>query len=246
MNKTTIDDKLLYKPTSIIMPAYREPEKFMRAFEMLLKTTSQKETPFEIIIIDNGAEPKLKKIIKEIKKMKLLFVKFINNKNNLGTSKGFNIGAQKAKGYYLCFFNSDYYMSIGWLKSMIDCFEHKKNIGLVSCSTNVTGNDDERCNNEYEIIGNYKESKCAIAQMFTTKNIWEEVGGFDENYFFSHEDLDFNMKIRKKGYKIFVNRKTFGYHDHEHLRKMSCEGHKQVHKSRKYFINKWGDVFPWA
>ena len=179
----------------------------------------------------------------------------ITNKKNLGTSAGFNQGAKYATGYYLCFFNSDYYMNLGWLDSMIECFEHQPNIGLISCATNATGNKDEVFNiiiNKYfvspmqaDIPFDYKESYCAIAQMFTTKKIWEEVEGFDEDlYPVEFEDLDFNERIKAKNYKIFVNRKTFGYHDYDKTK--SKERKTTRDRNRKIFYKKWGKRHTWA
>ena len=67
-----------------------------------------------------------------------------------------------------------------------------------------------------------------------------------QEFFFGFEDLDFNEKIKEKGYKIFVNRKTFGYHDHDSEKKRLDEGHKQINKSRETFRKKWGNKFTWA
>jgi len=224
---------------SIIILAYKEPEKFKKMFETLLKNTHQDKTPFEIIIIDNNCDAEIRDYLNECKHKQGFTV--LRSLKNLGTSKGFNIGAETASGHYLCFFNSDYYMIDGWLESMIDCFEHEPNIGLISCCTNITGNIDER-HTKME----YKESECAIAQMFTTKDIWDEVNGFSEEFFFGFEDLDFNEKIKEKGYKVFVNGKTFGYHDHDPKIKALDKGHQQMPKSRAIFRKKWGDKYLWA
>jgi len=239
------------KKTSIIILAYKEPKKFKIMFETLLKTTSQTRTPYEIVVIMNNCDPQISKYLND-KDVDIL----IHNPENFGTSVGFNQGADMATGDYLCFFNSDYYMNTGWLDSMIKCFEHQEKIGLISCATNVSGNIDERFNifnnpifdvpMQADIPFDYKESECAIAQMFTTRTIWEEVYGFGEEYFFGFEDLDFNEKIKEKGYKIFVNRKTFGYHDHDSKVKSLDIGHQQIEKSRETFRNKWGNKYKWA
>ncbi len=51
------------KKTSIIILAYKEPEKFRRMFETLLKHTSQKRTPFEIIVIENDCDLSIREYI---------------------------------------------------------------------------------------------------------------------------------------------------------------------------------------
>jgi len=239
------------KKTSIIILAYKEPEKFKKMLETLLKHTHQKKTPFEIVIVNNSDLPEFQfknhSPLSFIDKMQRKSFEKETNCSiyecggiNLGTSKGFNQGAELSTGHYLCFFNSDYYMIDNWLESMIDCFEHKPKIGLVSCSTNVSGNIDER-----QMKMDYKESECAIAQMFTTKKIWKEVDGFNEDLFpVEFEDLDFSERIKEKGYRIFVNRKTFGYHDHDNS-KFNDRKISRI-KNRTIFRNKWGNKYPWA
>ena len=108
--------------TSIIILAYKEPEKFKRMFETLLRNTDKSITPFEIIIVDNGSEEKMKDYLKE-QEGKIDYL--VNLSENRGVTKGYNLAVSYSKGHYLCFFNSDYYMMKGWLKSMIDCFEHQ-------------------------------------------------------------------------------------------------------------------------
>ncbi len=231
-----------YKKTSIIILAYKEPEKFKTMFETILKHTHQKETPYEIIVIGNNPDMWIHKYISEnLDKI----AKYSMFTKNCGTSKGFNYGAEKASGHYICFFNSDYYMMDNWLKSMIDCFEHRPNIGLCSCCTNCTGNSVERYEAIAGLPNDYIKAECAIAQMFTTKEIWKEVGGFDENlYPITFEDLDFNERVKKKGYDIFVNRKCFGFHDYVPDKE---KGRTEIKdRNRKLFIKKWGDKHTWA
>ena len=236
------------KKTSIIVLAYKEPAKFKIMFDKLVKNINRADTPYEIIILLNGADKGIREFLSPdnlwyyVAKYDLNF-HIIDKPRNLGASKGYNAAVKCATGHYLCFFNSDYYMQKDWLKSMIECFEHQKNIGIVSCCTNETGNADEKCASITDLKGDFKESECAIAQMFTTKNIFDEVNGFDEDYIAGFLDLDFNERIKAKGYKAFVNRKTFGYHDYNSANKY-CAGHREL------FRKKWGDQiadrYKWA
>ncbi len=231
-----------YKKTSIIILAYKEPKKFKKMFETLIKNTHQEKTPYEIIVIGNNPDMWIHRYVSE--NLDKIFKYSIFTKN-CGTSKGFNYGAEKASGHYICFFNSDYYMMDNWLESMIDCFEHQPNIGLVSCCTNCTGNVVEKYGEITQLPKDYVEAECAIAQMFTTKEIWKEVKGLDENlYPVTFEDLDFNEKIKEKGYRVFVNRKCFGFHDYMPDKEGGRDALKR--RNRKLFKDKWGDKYKWA
>ena len=242
----------MYKKTSIIILAHKEPEKFKKMFETLLKHTHQKETPFEIIVVDNNCDIEIRKyVLKKHFNGRIAAVLNVEGEN-LGTSKGFNRGVKETTGYYLCFFNSDYYMIDNWLKRMIDCFEHQSNIGAISCCTNASGNEDEKVemvikDNKYVLRAEneYKQTECCLAQIFTTKKIFEEVDGFDEQYYpITFEDLDFSEKLKAKGYKLFVNKKCFGYHDYEPNKETGREEIKA--RNRKLFYEKWGIKHKWA
>lgn len=250
-----------YGLTSIIILAYKEPEKFERMFEIILQMTDQAITPYEIIVVDNNADSKIKEYLKLQNETLNNITQLIVNDKNIGVTKAYNAAAKLAKGKYLCFFNSDYYVETNWLKSMIDCFEHKSGIGICSCCTNVSGNLAERPKGiTHNIIygegttvasilhNDYIEADCAIANMFTTKAIFDEVEGFDENYFVAFLDLDLNEKIKARGYSAFINRKTFAIHDYMSGKEAIIS--KEADAGRNYFHKKWGpeisDLYKWA
>jgi len=234
------------KLTSIILLAYKEPEKFKKMFRVLINNTNKEKTPYEIIIIDNQADKEIIDYIDPYLKTnkKPVDITVIHNKKNVGVAKGYNQGAKIARGHYLAFLNTDYYMMPDWLESMINCFEHQPRIGMISICTNWTANHNEKVDCTFdgetavvELPNNYKESEYAIACMFITKEILEEVGWFDEYYFVHWEDLDINEAIKQVGYKLFVNRKCFGYHDFKVSKLKGRE--KEDLKGRIYFQKKW-------
>ena len=51
--------------TSIIILAYKEPKKFKKMFDTLLRNTDKEKTPYEIIVVDNNAEKEIKKYLYE-------------------------------------------------------------------------------------------------------------------------------------------------------------------------------------
>jgi GT2 family glycosyltransferase len=50
------------------------------------------------------------------------------------------------------------------------------------------------------------------AAFLIEKKIFNELGGFDENYFFYYEDTDFGWRLRSRGYKIILSPKAKVYH----------------------------------
>ncbi len=47
------------------------------------------------------------------------------------------------------------------------------------------------------------------------RNVWEEFGGFEENYFMYYEDTDLSLRIRLKGYKIGLIPNAHVKHDYD-------------------------------
>lgn len=88
---------------------------------------------YEIILIDNGsgnADPdKLDRYIKE----NHLDIKYIRNKNNLGFSKGNNIGIKEAKGEYIAFMNSDTELTDNSYLKAVEYMNENEDIGAIGC-----------------------------------------------------------------------------------------------------------------
>jgi hypothetical protein len=52
-------------------------------------------------------------------------------------------------------------------------------------------------------------SGCAL---LAPRRVWEEVGGFDELFFWSGEDVDWSLRLRKAGYKLFYEPRALVWH----------------------------------
>jgi GT2 family glycosyltransferase len=78
----------------------------------------------------------------------------------------------------------------------------------------------------------------------TKKTIFEEIGGFDENYSHAFNDVDFCLKIRERGYLIVYTPYAELYH-HESLSRGyedTPEKQERFKKEIEYFQRKWKEV----
>ncbi len=85
---------------SIIIPTYNRANFIAKTIESFLQQTYSN---FEIIVIDDGSTDNTETVINTIKDKRVLYYKKINEER--GAAR--NFGAQKAKGDYLNFFDSD-------------------------------------------------------------------------------------------------------------------------------------------
>lgn len=189
--------------------------------ELCLKSveTAIENIDAEIIVVDNNSPDDSCKMVASL----FPSVKLIENKDNSGFSKGNNIGVAQAKGEYLCILNPDTVVAEDTFIKLLDFADSKENLGIVGCQLidgkgkflpeskrnipspkvslkKMLGNDKTYYANHLEIDSNGKVEILVGAFMFLKKDVYNAVGGFDEDYFMYGEDIDLSYKVLKAGY----------------------------------------------
>ncbi len=176
----------------------------------------------EIIVVDNNSEDESCEMIKTLFPEVIL----IENNENFGFSKGNNIGVSRAKGEYLCILNPDTVVAEDTFTSLLNFASNKEKLGVVGCKL-INGAGDflpeSKRNIPYvnaafkKLFGNSKayyanhlneneSGKVDIlvgAFMLIKREVFNKVGGFDEDYFMYGEDIDLSYKVLKSGYKNY-------------------------------------------
>jgi GT2 family glycosyltransferase len=151
-------------------------------------------------------------------------VVLIENSENVGFSKANNQAVAVAKGEYVCILNPDTAVSEDTFSKTIEYYESIENIGALGVYLmDGTGNflPESKRNLPTPTVSLMKltgfTQKYYANQIFETeqgtvevlvgafmllkRSIYNQVGGFDEDYFMYGEDIDFSYKITKAGYK---------------------------------------------
>src|SRR3989304_9769073 len=110
---------------SIIILTYNNLDLNKRCIESVLKYS---DGDFEIIIVDNASKDKTPDYLRTLKNDK---IKVILNDENLGFSKGNNLGAKAASGEILIFLNNDTEVTKDWLTPIIGQLQ-KESVGIVA------------------------------------------------------------------------------------------------------------------
>ncbi|MFC0605236.1 glycosyltransferase family 2 protein [Winogradskyella pulchriflava] len=189
--------------------------------ELCLKSVEAaiKELDAEIIVVDNNSPDDSCEMVKSL----FPNVKLIENKENFGFSKGNNIGVAEAKGEYLCILNPDTVVAEDTFFKLLKFADSKENLGIVGCQL-IDGKgqflpESKRnvpttkiafqkmvgyANNYYNLNidkdGIGKTDVLVGAFMLLKQEVYNNVGGFDEDYFMYGEDIDLSFKILKAGY----------------------------------------------
>lgn len=184
-----------------------------------------KNNEIEIIIADNNS---LDDTLEKAKKHKDL-VKVISNGGNVGYAKGNNLASKKAKGEFLLFLNPDAKLIKGDLLDVLSCFDDKK-VGIVGGEImSLDGKREFSCGSFYNPLNTFflslgleeklgvryapkKEQRVGFVSggfLFIRKSLFEQINGFDENYFMYIEDSELCYQVKKRGYKtVFTNKAT--------------------------------------
>jgi len=189
--------------------------------ELCLKSVQEalKDIDAEIIVVDNNSSDESCQMVNDAFPEVIL----IQNDKNLGFSKGNNQGVKLAKGEYILILNPDTVVAEDSLKKLLEFADSKKNVGIVGCKLidgsgkflpeskrniptpkvsirKIFGNSSSYYANHINENNTYKADILVGACMLLKKEMYQKVGGFDEDYFMYGEDIDLSFKILKLGY----------------------------------------------
>jgi len=177
---------------------------------------------YEIIVADNNSNDKsILNLNKEFN-----FIKFISIPENIGFASGNNYAVKYSTAKYLLFINPDIELVDNSLEKLPGIYSREENAGIISGLLINKNNTVQYCFNDFPdlswefflMIGkgyNRKIKKLThrkeISQninfdvdwfhgafLFMEKNIYDKIGGFNENYFMYYEDVELCYKVKKK------------------------------------------------
>ena len=252
---------------SIIIVNYHVKKELFACIQSIL--VSNPQTAFEVIVIDNDEE---KKIRTDLKK-KFPQVIYISNTNK-GFGQGNNMGAGHAKGEYLFFLNPDTEIYPGTIDNLVQFLQKKKDAAIVAPL--LLGTDGKAYqqgtltlnplraifslsifhklfpNNatarQYFLAGwdrkSVKEVDVAPGTAFMIrKDLFEKLGGFDEKFFLFFEEFDLCKRIKEAGYKIFIYPKAIVVHAWGVSTKQRSDINQIFENSRFYYFRKHFGLF---
>ncbi|MDH5686564.1 MAG: glycosyltransferase family 2 protein [Candidatus Bathyarchaeota archaeon] len=138
----------------------------------------------------------------------------------IGVGEAINIGIRASKGRLIAFdFNNDEVAHPSWLSSLVEVIKESDDIGIVGGTRVFHGSDNrifeagmkldfffhthqrhrlkriddipmELVNVDYVAVGLFR------------RELIDEIGWFDEDYYFYGEDADFCLRTRRRGYRV--------------------------------------------
>lgn len=202
--------------------------------EKFLPTVIEKSSMANIYIADNASTDDSISLIEN----NFPSVKIIQNQLNEGYAKGYNDALKDLKEKYFVLLNSDIEVTDNWIKPIINLMEENPNISACQPKILDYNNKDsfeyagasggyidnlgypftrgrifdsiESDNNQYDDV---KEIFWASgACFFVRADHFNEVNGFDNDFFAHQEEIDLCWRLKIKGYQIMVHPRSVVYH----------------------------------
>jgi len=195
---------------SVIIVNYNARDWLVRSVQSILDQSLQN---FECFIVDNGSDDGSMSTLPDLDKR----FHIIKSTENLGFSTANNLAAKETKAPWLALLNPDAFARPDWLEQLLNATKLAPNVTMVGSlqymaldTTLLDGTGD--C---YHVSGLAWRSQhlkpaddipptgevfapCAAGALYD-KTSFLKVGGFDEQFFCYHEDVDLAFRMRLDG-----------------------------------------------
>jgi len=209
---------------SVIVITHNGKRYLKECFESLAK---QIYKDFDAYLLDNGSTDGSSEFVRE----KFPWVKIIRFEKNYGFAEGYNRSIRMVNTEYVALLNDDTKVDRKWLEELVKAIESDISIFAVgskilfhdspdvinyadgkftlmgACLPASFGEKDSPKFNKLKYVG----AVCGAAVLFRRK-IFEEIGGFDGDYFAYHEDVDLCWRAWLKGYRCVYTPKSVVLH----------------------------------
>ncbi len=147
-------------------------------------------------------------------------IKIVKNRENVGHSEGCNIGARMTEGRYIVFLDSDIeFEAEDWLWELVKVMENDGSVGLAQAK--IVLGEDKRCldcvcvavdalgtwaanygSKEEKLKENFEILAASAGCCIVRREVFNQAGGFDADYFIYDDDTDLSLRVRLLGYRI--------------------------------------------
>jgi GT2 family glycosyltransferase len=213
---------------SVILVNWNGGEVLPRCLDSLAAQTFQ---DFEVILVDNGSTDGSV----EAAEARWPDIRIFRQGQNTGFAAANNLGARHARGQWLALLNNDAFPAPDWLPTLLGAAaDHPQftffasRVLMADDPTRIDGTGDA-ChvsgivwNRQHRLPASLADAQPQEvfspqgAAAFIRRDVFLEVGGFDETYFSYHEDVDLGFRLRLQGHRCLYVPDALVYHKGSH------------------------------
>src|SRR4030067_1949657 len=247
-----------------IIVNWKTKEYLLHCIDSILQKKGSR--PMEIIVIDNGSRDRSREEVKR----QFPGLRLIENGRNLGFAKAVNQGLRVSSGRYLLLLNPDTQLREGAIENLVSFMESHAEAGVAgaqlldgdgskhnsianfpSLTTELLNKNLLRRLFPKKFPGKEKDYPEPIevdsvigACMTVRRDVLDQVGLLDEDYFLFLEETDWCYRIKRAGWRIYYVPHAEVYH----FQGKSAEAVKkratvEFYRSRYHFFRKHRDGF---
>ena len=244
----SVDEPLV----SVVMVTYGNWPLVRRSLEALLERT---DPVYEVILVDSASpDDTAQRLGDEVESASLVL-----SKENVGFGGGSNLGAEQARGRFLCFLNSDAMVEPGWLEPLVETLEKDPTAGAaIPMFLNPDGTIQE-AGSVIDSVGwshalGAGESPQAFAHRFRREidygsaacllierqTFWD-AGGFNPVYGVGYfEDVDLSFTLKERGLRTMYEPRSRVVHE-RHGSGTSDQARQRMEANRAVFYRRWSE-----
>jgi GT2 family glycosyltransferase len=212
-------------PTAVIIVAYRSGARLTRCVEAL----AERDSVDQVIVVDNGEGGD------EIDAAGAAGALVVRAGKNLGFAGGCNLGAEHAEADRFVFLNPDTVIGAGAVSALartledegigvamprLRLFDRPELLNSSGCSIHISG---LAWSGGYglpaESIAELREITYANGSALAIRaELFREVGGFTDEFFIYHEDLELCWRVRMRGLRVVMTPEADVFHDYDYGR----------------------------
>jgi GT2 family glycosyltransferase len=211
----------------------------------------------ELIVVDNASTDGSVDLVQG----RYPEARLVRNADNRGFAPACNQGAALAAGQVLVFLNQDTQVQAGWLGALLETLltgaDKKPEAGLATSQVLVMSQPDriQACGQDVHYTGlvfgrgfgaaagslDQPRSVGAVAgcSFAVRRQVWQELGGFDETLYMYYEETDLSWRARLRGYRSLYAPASIVYHDYRPARPNPSRFYYTARNRRLMLLKTW-------
>jgi hypothetical protein len=224
----------------------------------------------EILVVDNASSDDTVKVLKN----DFSGVKVISNTENIGFARANNQAICQSSGRYVLLLNPDTEIYPGAFQNLMDAVDLNPQVGIVGPRLLNTDGSLQLSSypfptlarelwrllhlDHYHPFGSYDQSRWSLTQprevdalqgacLLIRREVFEQVGLLDEDYFMYTEEIDFCYRAKKAGWKIvWLPTAEVIHHGGQSTKQVASSMFIHLYQSKLLFFRKhYGRLAAW-